>query len=563
VASYSAREEEEPDQQEGFTRRDLQDPPPVWPDEYFIYDRREQDELLPHVRGTAYWREDSLGAGYWVRYFNGRRGAVEFDQEENRWFPLFFIDGNTYTSEHLALTREQEQAIGLGHLRPEDPRIELESATETTESFQSPPSEPEPPTLLGIVGEPIPPEEQSPITLLVPSHPIEQPPAALHPLPSIMANIGPQQQQAAQQAAPAAAPAPAQGNGGKPTGNPPTLFTGDRTKAKTFVREFNIYAGLNEGTDIMSNPLRKTLLALSYIRGEKVDDWVDVIHNWIAEQSAPDDPNTNHVQLPSTSNNYWLHYTTKFNQAFADSAEKQNAIALLKNLRMEGRDLDSYLAKFRTYAAKAGYGLSEEGTLDTLRAGLPDELGKEIIKRHNPQTWDDWVAAAHTEHDVWLRLKMLYPSWKSSKDSRTRFGKPEGVWRRSFNMKPKPPIPQHQNQHRNNAVVPMDVDRIGRTLTEDEKQQLLREGKCFRCTGKGHISKNCPTKGSTSAPSNKTNRSQSSQGPPAYIRTTEEEETKQEKEAKIGVDQVIDSINTMSAEEKEEFLEKAFAQKGF
>ena len=363
MASYSAREEVDPDQLEGFTRQDIQDPPPVWPDDYFIFDRRLEDTLLPHVRGTAYWREDSLGAGYWVRYFNGRRGAVEFDQERNQWFPLFFIDGNTYSADELALTTDQAQAIGLGHLSPEDPQEELDSATETTESFQSPPSEP--PTLLGVVGEPIPLEEQSPLTLLVPSHPIEQPPAALHPLPSIMANIGPQQQQAAQQAAPVA-PAPAQGNETKPIGNPPTIFTGDRTKAKTFVREFNIYAGLNEGVATMVNPLRKTLLALSYIRGEMVNDWVDVMHAWIEEQSAPDDPAINHVQTPSTSNLYWLHYTTEFNQAFQDSAEKQNAIATLRNLRMEGRDLDSYLAKFRTYANKAGYGLNEEGTLDIL-----------------------------------------------------------------------------------------------------------------------------------------------------------------------------------------------------
>ena len=51
---------------------------------------------------------------------------------------------------------------------------------------------------------------------------------------------------------------------------------------------------------MVDNLMKKTLLALGFLKGDVVDDWVDVQHNWINEQHAPTDPNTNHVQVPST-----------------------------------------------------------------------------------------------------------------------------------------------------------------------------------------------------------------------------------------------------------------------
>ena len=89
----------------------------------------------------------------------------------------------------------------------------------------------------------------------------------------------PQQQPtpAAAQAAPVV-PA-AQGNGGRLSGNPPSICTGDCTLAKWFVWELNIYFELNEGCDMEDNPMKKTLLALGFLKGDVVNDWVNVQHN--------------------------------------------------------------------------------------------------------------------------------------------------------------------------------------------------------------------------------------------------------------------------------------------
>ena len=113
--------------------------------------------------------------------------------------------------------------------------------------------------------------------------------------------------------------------------------------------------------------MKKTLLPLSFLKGNVVDNWVDVQHNWINEQHTPTDPNTNHVQVPSTDPIYWTYFITEFNQDFADSAEKQNVVTELHRICMQGIDLNSYVARFKTLAAKARYGLNEEGTLNLFR----------------------------------------------------------------------------------------------------------------------------------------------------------------------------------------------------
>ena len=38
---------------------------------------------------------------------------------------------------------------------------------------------------------------------------------------------------------------------------------------------------------MVDNPMKKTLLALGFLKGDVVDNWVDVQHNWINGQRAP------------------------------------------------------------------------------------------------------------------------------------------------------------------------------------------------------------------------------------------------------------------------------------
>jgi hypothetical protein len=69
------------------------------------------------------------------------------------------------------------------------------------------------------------------------------------------------------------------GTNGGMRGNAPTIFTGDRSKSDEFLREFKIYHMVNSQNNAMLVPLDRIGLAISFIRGLNVNDWVENMLN--------------------------------------------------------------------------------------------------------------------------------------------------------------------------------------------------------------------------------------------------------------------------------------------
>ena len=59
----------------------------------------------------------------------------------------------------------------------------------------------------------------------------------------------------------------------KLSGQQPTIFDGDRQKSEAFTQEWNIYQGINRFTPQMISPFSQVLMFLSFIKGEKVQEW--------------------------------------------------------------------------------------------------------------------------------------------------------------------------------------------------------------------------------------------------------------------------------------------------
>lgn len=49
----------------------------------------------------------------------------------------------------------------------------------------------------------------------------------------------------------------------------------------------------------------------------------------------------------------------------------------------------------------------------------------------------------------------------------------------------------------NNSVIPMAVDSVRTTLTDEERNRLRMEGGCFYCRQKEHMANQCPVRGSS------------------------------------------------------------------
>ena len=61
-------------------------------------------------------------------------------------------------------------------------------------------------------------------------------------------------------------------------GAPPTTFDGDRSEADRFITQFGLFRIINDRNAVITNPKRRVALALTYIRGPKVDAWVAQQH---------------------------------------------------------------------------------------------------------------------------------------------------------------------------------------------------------------------------------------------------------------------------------------------
>ena len=75
-------------------------------------------------------------------------------------------------------------------------------------------------------------------------------------------------------------------------GNPPAVFTGDRSKSDEFLEDFKVYRMANQGHQTMRIPLERVALILTYIKGKNVQDWRTQMVNEIERlvRRAPNHP---------------------------------------------------------------------------------------------------------------------------------------------------------------------------------------------------------------------------------------------------------------------------------
>jgi hypothetical protein len=71
------------------------------------------------------------------------------------------------------------------------------------------------------------------------------------------------------------------GSNGKLSGKEPTVFTGDRKDAESFILEWQIYQMLNYDAAVMRQPFTRATLFLSFIKGPAVHEWNMLQVNWL------------------------------------------------------------------------------------------------------------------------------------------------------------------------------------------------------------------------------------------------------------------------------------------
>jgi hypothetical protein len=251
-----------------------------------------------------------------------------------------------------------------------------------------------------------------------------------------------------------------------------------------FWRAFKIYHILNKESDTIKRPFNRTALALSFIAGPNVDDWSKHQLDQLEEKIST----TNPQRYAETDERLWTEFETDFQNAFQDTTRTQDAYTTLMQLKMKGKDIDTYIATFDQLVGRAGWSTSDKGVMEKFRNGLAQWLALDIMRKYEniPDTLDKWKEAAKKEILRNAQINAEMPSQNTG-------GMPYPS--RQF-IPLKPNNPPHNNVTMGSApprYVPMEVDaaQLGGPLTPEERKRLFDENRCFYCRDKGHHSARC------------------------------------------------------------------------
>ena len=276
---------------------------------------------------------------------------------------------------------------------------------------------------------------------------------------------------------------PGGGGGGNPalhdklSGQQPTIFEGDRRKLEAFMQEWNIYHGINRYTPQMINPFSQILMFLSFIKGEKVQEWTQAQLRWAVDYVAQAPGNDNHEYL-------WDTIADAFYRAFTNITREVDAQTNIKTLKMKGdHGLDDYISTFERLARLGGYNLADKAVIDMFVDGLPPSLAINVAKFNNPQSFSDWKRGAVEHHTTYMWIKSRF---RNKGKTETRLTQDQ--WKKAFTKKGDDAMDTTPGRVKARAA------NTRPPLTDDEREKLRKEGRCFRCRKQGHLSRYCPEK---------------------------------------------------------------------
>ena len=101
-------------------------------------------------------------------------------------------------------------------------------------------------------------------------------------------------------------------NGGGLRGKAPEVFNGDRTKSKAFISDLRIYFQINRNKAEIKNTFSRVLLALSFIKGANVVNWVDTQTDLVEEELASNGENEEDEDL-------WTDFLKRFKNTYVST----------------------------------------------------------------------------------------------------------------------------------------------------------------------------------------------------------------------------------------------------
>jgi hypothetical protein len=203
------------------------------------------------------------------------------------------------------------------------------------------------------------------------------------------------------------APQPGGHHSDKLVGNPPVIFTGDRSKAEQFITQWQLYEGVNITNTLMHNPYQRAMFFLTYIQGALVNEWVKGVNAWLRTQVVTQG-------WATTDERLWNGVIGAFNRQYADVLEQEKAQAELgRGLRMQSGDLDGLITKFETLVRHANYDVNQPLVLRIFTDALPHAMYQFIFQNIQPRNYEGWREAAIQQQKMFVHMKSRLEGFRS------------------------------------------------------------------------------------------------------------------------------------------------------
>ncbi|KAL0062476.1 hypothetical protein AAF712_010688 [Marasmius tenuissimus] len=254
----------------------------------------------------------------------------------------------------------------------------------------------------------------------------------------------------------------------KERGIKPERFKGNRDKTDCFCYDFGRYLRFN----IVFYPKQS----------EQVDLFLSSIdHPWADAHSLELENDCWDDSIPQNKKR-WTTFADirhQFQQDFGVRGRKGRSQVVLEEISMSGNlaKLEEYIAAFELAAPFTGY--NDEALLRFFKAGMNPGLRRAVEGMEpEPEGLQKFITAAIHKQNRFEQQQADSKLWR----------KPAATPVVNVRAAPLAPAPQQTTLSRN----PFNGTPVGK-LTPEEREQCIREGRCFRCRQQGHNTPQCPS----------------------------------------------------------------------